>query len=493
MKPVGLLPKNHNSLLQLNYEKINLNGNAVSTNVVSDNSGINDIADESSGASFGFNSGVNSGVNSDVSSGVSSGVSSDVNSNVEGQKDSGTGTSSLNGIPPDLIQLGLMLGITDPSQLPSIDEAMNLLGTSSREETIREIRELASTPEGLNLIKMFVGNSDSGAASENVPFVVNPTGDVQPRQHVIPNEPINYNRNVQQISPQQFQFVQNQNKNIPQGYYLVPRPGRYSQNEVIQQQQPRRPLTTSLLSLTGIPSAINRGLIDYEISQSIVPNSPPTTQNNTPIPPPLNNFPQKPKFMFIPVAKHDLSKVTKQFVAPFNFHTIPKGYPQPSKHHLQNYDLKTQQTQQDLPTLNIPTHLNLPVKDYVNFHNIYNVGYEQLVPSESKQVIVVAHPEFSEKSQDTNDDNMEVLENKEMEQMNDDDTLNEEMISNTTDKSLNPIEITTEMQTKVIEVKPKRNSPTNSYATGAIHTVNPEAIRLLPFTIAKSFSSGQGM
>lgn len=69
-------------------------------------------------------------------------------------------------IPLELLSLAKEFGITDFSQLPDLEEAMNLLGTTTQEETIETIKELAATESGRELIKQFLGNSrDKEAAA----------------------------------------------------------------------------------------------------------------------------------------------------------------------------------------------------------------------------------------------------------------------------------------------------------------------------------------
>lgn len=72
-------------------------------------------------------------------------------------------------LPPDLLHLANQFGITDLSKFPSLDEAMNLLGTTTPEETIKTIQEIAATEDGRNLIRSFIagnGEDNEVAASE---------------------------------------------------------------------------------------------------------------------------------------------------------------------------------------------------------------------------------------------------------------------------------------------------------------------------------------
>lgn len=89
--------------------------------------------------------------------------------NAEGAKPSKGSTGAPLKVTPDLLKLAKKLGIKDLSKFnrKSLDEAANLLGTTSQEETIQTIMELAETEDGLNLIKQYLNNSDQdGAASE---------------------------------------------------------------------------------------------------------------------------------------------------------------------------------------------------------------------------------------------------------------------------------------------------------------------------------------
>lgn len=97
-------------------------------------------------------------------------------------------------IPPELQDLAQQFGIKDASKLPSLEDAMGLLGTTSRAETIQTIKELAATPDGMNLIRQFLA-SDEGAAASEDPSNGNQCDDVslsqpavsQDRQNRLPN------------------------------------------------------------------------------------------------------------------------------------------------------------------------------------------------------------------------------------------------------------------------------------------------------------------
>lgn len=69
-------------------------------------------------------------------------------------------------IPAELQKLALSLGIHDLSKLPSLDEAMNLLGTTTPEDTISIIKEIVSTKDGREMIKQFMQSTDDDADVE---------------------------------------------------------------------------------------------------------------------------------------------------------------------------------------------------------------------------------------------------------------------------------------------------------------------------------------
>lgn len=68
-------------------------------------------------------------------------------------------------VTPELLKLAKRLGIKDISKLPSLDDAAGLLGTTTQEETVQVIMELAETEDGLALIKQYL-NTDNGDDSE---------------------------------------------------------------------------------------------------------------------------------------------------------------------------------------------------------------------------------------------------------------------------------------------------------------------------------------
>lgn len=56
----------------------------------------------------------------------------------------------------ELNQLAKIIGVKDMHDLPPLEEVMTLLGTTSKSETIKAVRDYASTPGGLELIKDYV-------------------------------------------------------------------------------------------------------------------------------------------------------------------------------------------------------------------------------------------------------------------------------------------------------------------------------------------------
>lgn len=104
--------------------------------------------------------------------------------------------------PAELVELAHQFGITDLSQFPSLDEAANLLGTTTQEETIKTIKEIAATDDGRNLIRSFIGGQNASdnevAASEPLENVAAEEEGVESReidgaattsigQYVLPN------------------------------------------------------------------------------------------------------------------------------------------------------------------------------------------------------------------------------------------------------------------------------------------------------------------
>lgn len=68
-------------------------------------------------------------------------------------------------LPAELVEMATSLGVTDMSKLPTLNEAMSLLGTTSAAETVTVIRDIASTENGQALIRQFLENSDDELAS----------------------------------------------------------------------------------------------------------------------------------------------------------------------------------------------------------------------------------------------------------------------------------------------------------------------------------------
>lgn len=76
-------------------------------------------------------------------------------------------------LTPELIQMARSYGVTDFSKVPSLEDAMNILGTTTKEDTIAAIKEFASTEGGRDLIRQFVAGSQDNevAESENIETV----------------------------------------------------------------------------------------------------------------------------------------------------------------------------------------------------------------------------------------------------------------------------------------------------------------------------------
>lgn len=91
-------------------------------------------------------------------------------------------------IPLELLSLAKEFGITDFSQLPNLEEAMNLLGTTTQEETIETIKEIAATEDGRELIRQFIGGDrdKEAAASAKEEDTVEGEGTVNVAQYLLP-------------------------------------------------------------------------------------------------------------------------------------------------------------------------------------------------------------------------------------------------------------------------------------------------------------------
>lgn len=86
-------------------------------------------------------------------------------------------------LSPELIQMARQFGLNDFKNLPSLEQAMELLGTTTREDTNAAIKEYATTEGGRDLIRQFVLNGGLGlqddnevAASENWETIQTPEG-----------------------------------------------------------------------------------------------------------------------------------------------------------------------------------------------------------------------------------------------------------------------------------------------------------------------------
>lgn len=70
-------------------------------------------------------------------------------------------------LSPELIEMARRFGVTDFKNLPSLQQAMDVLGTTTREDTNAAIKEYAATEEGRNLIRQFVLNGGLGTQDDN--------------------------------------------------------------------------------------------------------------------------------------------------------------------------------------------------------------------------------------------------------------------------------------------------------------------------------------
>lgn len=84
-----------------------------------------------------------------------------------------------------------LLSISDPSQVPSIQEVMDMLGATTQEEAIDTVKEIAATEEGIDLIKSFIESRQSPESDEIVevfPTSSAPTTTTTPAPIVIVRE-----------------------------------------------------------------------------------------------------------------------------------------------------------------------------------------------------------------------------------------------------------------------------------------------------------------
>lgn len=134
-------------------------------------------------------------------------------------------------IPPELQELADQFGIKDVSKLPSLEDAMGLLGTTTRAETIQTIKELAATPDGMNLIRQFLA-SDEGAAAGEDPDAINQCHDAASTPHFISQHANNANVPHQQMSFPNANFQHGSPNPFPHQQYAVPNPYPPKQHEV---------------------------------------------------------------------------------------------------------------------------------------------------------------------------------------------------------------------------------------------------------------------
>lgn len=81
------------------------------------------------------------------------------------QPDSEIASEDGTDLPAELMEMATSLGVTDMSKLPTLNEAMSLLGTTSAAETVSVIRDIASTENGQSLIRQFLQNSEDELSS----------------------------------------------------------------------------------------------------------------------------------------------------------------------------------------------------------------------------------------------------------------------------------------------------------------------------------------
>lgn len=128
-------------------------------------------------------------------------------------------------IPDELRKIAIMLGIPDFSKLPSLEDAMNLLGATTQEETISIIKELAATESGRELIKQFLqGNNDADGDE---------TDGAEEQQQLTDEQ--------QQLTDQQQQFTDQQQQLTDYHQQLLqlqkPQEIHFAQQDIQKQQQ----------------------------------------------------------------------------------------------------------------------------------------------------------------------------------------------------------------------------------------------------------------
>lgn len=70
-------------------------------------------------------------------------------------------------LSPELVAMARQFGLSDFKNLPSLEQAMELLGTTTQEDTNAAIKEYASTEDGRNLIRQFVTTGGLSAPDDN--------------------------------------------------------------------------------------------------------------------------------------------------------------------------------------------------------------------------------------------------------------------------------------------------------------------------------------
>lgn len=130
------------------------------------------------------------------------------NDNIE--SDSGTDVqqppiTSAN-IPAELLSLAKEFGVTDVSKI-DVAEVMNLLGTTTPEDTISTIKEIAATPQGKDLIRQFLASNDNSAAASTRVETLVPAETVPFAQYLLPQAPREGDDGENEPSPGIFQRV----------------------------------------------------------------------------------------------------------------------------------------------------------------------------------------------------------------------------------------------------------------------------------------------
>lgn len=145
-------------------------------------------------------------------------------------------------LSPELVAMARQFGLTDLKNLPSLQQAMDLLGTTTQEDTNAAIKEYAATEDGRNLIKQFVStgglsplDDNEVAASENQEVVqtvdgesVNPVGAASTQQNVFQPFPGNLISQLASLSGGPAQSEQQQEADESDGIETTTSAGLFS-------------------------------------------------------------------------------------------------------------------------------------------------------------------------------------------------------------------------------------------------------------------------